>query len=118
MCIRDSWDDLVNIYGTDATGYARSPWDNVGVQYGLQALHDGKITPAQFLDLNANVGSWKESSQMVQEGCPFVPGLPCTPQTIDVWSARNMNLSPDGGATPAPRREGNRDAMYAAYRSG
>jgi hypothetical protein len=55
---------------------------------------------------------------MVQEGCPFVPGLPCTPQTIDVWSARNMNLSPDGGATPAPRREGNRDAMYAAYRSG
>jgi len=112
------WGDLVNIYGTDASGYARSPWDNVGVQYGLESLRNGKITPAQFLDLNANVGSWKESSQMVQEGCPFVPGLPCTPQTIDVWSARNMNLSPDGGATPAPRREGNRDAMYAAYRSG
>ena len=28
-----------------------------------------------------------------------------------------MNLSPDGGATPAPRREGNREAQYAAYRS-
>ena len=29
-----------------------------------------------------------------------------------------MNLSPDGGATPAPRREGNRDAQHAAYRVG
>jgi hypothetical protein len=53
------WADLVNIYGRDETGFARSPWDNVGVQYGLTALRDGTITPAQFLDLNANVGSWK-----------------------------------------------------------
>jgi hypothetical protein len=110
------WGDLVNIYGTDSTGYARSPWDNVGVQYGLEAVAAGKITPADFLDLNANAGSWKEPSQMVQEGCPFVGA--CTPGNVDVWSSRNMNLSPDGGATPAPRREGNRDAMYAAYRSG
>jgi hypothetical protein len=110
------WDDLVNIYGTDASGYARVPWDNVGVQYGLKALREGKITPAQFLDLNANVGSWKPSSEMVQEGCPYVG--PCTPGNIDVWSARNMNLSPDRGVTPAPRREGDREAMYAAYRSG
>jgi hypothetical protein len=110
------WDDLVNIYGTDESGYARVPWDNVGVQYGLQALRDGKITPAQFLDLNANVGSWKESKDMVQEGCPFVG--PCVPGNVDVWSSRNMNLSPDGGVTPAPRRDGNREAMYAAYRSG
>ena len=29
-----------------------------------------------------------------------------------------MKLSPDGGATPAERREGNREAGYAAYRSG
>ncbi len=29
-----------------------------------------------------------------------------------------MELSPDGGATPAARREGNREAGYAAYRSG
>jgi hypothetical protein len=110
------WDDLVNIYGTDESGYARVPWDNVGVQYGLEALRDGKITPAQFLDLNANVGSWKDSKDMVQEGCPFVG--PCVPGNIDIWSSRNMNLSPDGGATPAPRREGDREAMYAAYRSG
>jgi hypothetical protein len=29
-----------------------------------------------------------------------------------------MNLSPDGGTTPAPRREGSIDAMNAAYESG
>ena len=29
-----------------------------------------------------------------------------------------MNLSPDGGVTPAPRREGDLEAMRAAYRSG
>ena len=68
----DALGDLVNIYGTDETGFARVPWDNVGVQYGLAAVTSGTITPAQFLDLNANVGSWKRSADMVQEGCPFV----------------------------------------------
>ena len=111
------WADLVTIYGTDETGFARSPWDNVGVQYGLAALQAGTITPAQFLDLNANVGSWKRSADMVQEGCPFIAAL-CASQLPDVWSARNMQLSPDGGATPAARREGNKDAGHAAYRSG
>ena len=35
------------------------------------------ITPDQFLDLNANVGSWKASKDMVQEGCPFVGAALC-----------------------------------------
>jgi hypothetical protein len=114
------WGDLVNIYGTDETGFARSPWDNVGVQYGLKAVADGAITPEQFLDLNANVGTWKRSADMVQEGCPYLSTSPavCAVIGMDVWSARNMLLSPDGGATPAPRREGDRTAQYAAYRSG
>lgn len=114
------WDDLVNIYGTDELGYARVPWDNVGVQYGLQALQDGAIAPAAFLDLNANAGSWKQSSEMVQEGCPYISTNPavCAVLGVDVWSARNANLSLDGGVTPAPRREGDREAQYAAYRSG
>ena len=58
-------------------GFARPPWDNVGVQYGLQALRDGHITPAEFLDLNARVGTWKEAEDMVQEGQPF--GAPLGP---------------------------------------
>ncbi|MGH3079611.1 MAG: DUF6351 family protein, partial [Gaiellaceae bacterium] len=112
------WDDLRNVYGVDADGYAKVPWDNVGVQYGLKALRDAKITPAEFLKLNANVGSWKNSKDMVQEGCPFFPTFGCTTPPLDFWSRRNMRLSPDGGVTPAPRREGNMDAANAAYASG
>jgi hypothetical protein len=106
--------DLVNIYGEDETGFGRNPWDNVGVQYGLRALVDGVITPGEFLDLNAEVGSWKEPSEMVTEGFPFVLSSP----SFDPWSSGNMNLSPDGGVTPAPRRSGDLDAIAAAYESG
>src|SRR5262245_51347528 len=110
------WGDTVNIYGQGDDGFARVPWDNVGVQYGLEALKAGIISPTEFLDLNAGIGSWKNTADMVPEGFPFV-GSP-TPQNFDPWSSRNMNLSPDGGVTPAPRREGNVDAMNAAYTSG
>jgi Tannase-like family of unknown function (DUF6351) len=112
------WDDLRNVYGVDADGYAKVPWDNVGVQYGLQAVKDEQITPAEFLKLNATVGSWKNSKDMVQEGCPFIAALCSDPAQFDPWSRRNMRLSPDGGVTPAPRREGNMDAANAAYTSG
>jgi hypothetical protein len=37
-------------------GFARSPFANVGVQYGLAALEKGTITPEQFTALNAGVG--------------------------------------------------------------
>ena len=110
------WGDTVNIYGRGDDGFARVPWDNVGVQYGLQALTEGVITPADFLDLNAQVGSWKDTAEMVPEGFPFQGAF--SPQNFDPWSSRNMNLSPDGGATPAARREGDPDAMRAAYTSG
>ncbi|GIG88680.1 DUF6351 family protein [Plantactinospora endophytica] len=112
------WGDLVNIYGTGSDGYARSTWDNVGVQYGLSALTSGRITPAEFLDLNARVGSWKPQPEMVQEGCPFTPTACADPAQFDPWSARNMRLSPDGGVTPAPRTTGDRQAIRAAYESG
>jgi len=46
-----------NAFGRDpATGFARRPLDNVGVQYGLKALADGTITKAQFVDLNRRIG--------------------------------------------------------------
>jgi hypothetical protein len=108
--------DLVNIYGVDETGFARTPWGNAGVQYGLQALTDGTITPAEFLDLNAQVGSWKQTEDIVPEGFPFVGDF--NPFNFDPWSARNINLSPDGGVTPAARRSGDIDAINAAYESG
>ncbi len=110
-------DDLKTIYGIGPDGYARNSWDNVGVQYGLSTLTSGFLTPAEFLDLNTKVGSWKEAKDMVQEGCPFVPAACANPAQFDPWSARNMNLSPDGIA-PAPRRAGDRIAIAAAYKSG
>jgi hypothetical protein len=109
------WNDAVNVYGRDpVTGYARSTWDNVGVQYGLKALVDGNLTPAEFLDLNATAGGWKEPQDAVQEGCPFV--TQACPSDVDVWSARNVT-APDAAGV-RPRTEGNLEAMRAAYRSG
>jgi hypothetical protein len=112
------WDDLKTIYGVGGDGYARTTWDNVGVQYGLRALRDGFLTPEEFLDLNAQVGSWKAQADMVPEGCPFVPAACADPAQFDPWSSRNMNLSPDGGVTPAARATGDRDAIKAIHDAG
>jgi Tannase-like family of unknown function (DUF6351) len=37
-------------------GFARSPFSNTGIQYGLEALAAGVITPEQFIALNEGVG--------------------------------------------------------------
>ena len=141
---RTHWDDVREAYGTDPeTGFARVAWDNVGVQYGLRALTEGAITSEQFLELNAEVGSWTEVEDMVHEGVPFedvevVVGriaqergiapeevfhglatgeIPFT-ELFDPWSARNAQLSPDGGDTPAPRRSGDVEAIRGAFETG
>ena len=50
-------DNMVNVFGRDpATGFARRPIDNVGVQYGLKALNSRRITFEQFIDLNTRIG--------------------------------------------------------------
>ena len=52
-------DSNVNLLGTDAeTGFALSPLDNVGVQYGLRALADGVIGVDEFLALNEGIGGY------------------------------------------------------------
>ncbi|MCW2783253.1 MAG: hypothetical protein JWR35_3702 [Marmoricola sp.] len=52
-------DMRTNIYSRDpATGFARSPLDNVGLQYGLQALNKGLISPDEFVTLNEKVGGY------------------------------------------------------------
>jgi hypothetical protein len=118
------WDDLRNIYGVDATGAARSTWDNVGVQYGLRSLQGSSITLEEFLQLNWSVGGWKQPSEMVQEGFPFfgtsqaeITKALTVPGYFDPWSRRNMNLSP-ALDQPAPRTPGDPRAMRAAYTSG
>lgn len=62
------WDHTRNAYGTDPeTGFARRPLDNVGVQYGLQALQDGVITVEEFLDLNNRIGGLDIDANVVPE---------------------------------------------------
>ena len=109
------YDDLRNVYGVDATGAARTTWDNVGVQYGLASLRGGRITVEEFLDLNWKIGGWKHPSEMVQEGYPFLG--PFNAATFDPWSRRNMNLGFDA-TTPAPRTTGDMLAMQRAYTTG
>ncbi len=62
----DVYDHQVNAYGRDpATGFARRPLDNVGLQYGLGALNDGTITMDQFLDLNRRIGGFDADANLV-----------------------------------------------------
>jgi hypothetical protein len=107
----------VNVFGMRDSGHARRYWDNVGVQYGLEAVASGQITPEEFLKLNASIGGWREPEQMVQEGSPFYPPGVIDFSNWDPWSARNQNYSVDPNA-PAPRTQGDLEAMQAAYESG
>jgi Tannase-like family of unknown function (DUF6351) len=62
----DVFDHTINVYGRDPeTGFARRPIDNVGVQYGLEPLNSGRITVAQFLDLNQNIGGYDNDGTIV-----------------------------------------------------
>lgn len=58
--VRCTWQDSnVNMLGTDpVTGYAARPLDNVGVQYGLEALRAGTISVDEFLALNEGIGGY------------------------------------------------------------
>jgi hypothetical protein len=61
-------DYMVNVFGTRdksdweavekklGHGFAGRPFDNVGVEYGREALMNGTITQAQFTDLNVKIG--------------------------------------------------------------
>lgn len=55
------YDHTVNVYGKVAginSSVAARPLDNVGVQYGLEALNEGVILPRQFIDLNRDIGGF------------------------------------------------------------
>ncbi|UCD85020.1 MAG: hypothetical protein JSU92_02200, partial [Deltaproteobacteria bacterium] len=82
-------DNLVTIFGLDEYGYARTYWDNVGVQYGLQALKEGNISIERFLDINARIGGWKQTHEMVPEDLGSDP-----------WSIRNANIPTNDEVAP------------------
>jgi hypothetical protein len=72
-----------------AGGFSRFPYDNRGVQYGLKALLEGRISPALFVDINEKVGT-------VDVDFNFMPGrrLADTGSEI-VYRAGGIN---DGGS--------------------
>jgi hypothetical protein len=62
------YDHTVNVYGRDpATGFARRPLDNEGIQYGLKTLNSGAITVDQFLDLNEKIGGFDKDATIVPQ---------------------------------------------------
>jgi hypothetical protein len=64
-----------NMYGVDrTTGFALRPFDNVGVQYGLNALNSGAITTTQFLDMNQAVGGYDQDFNYVANRVVGDPG--------------------------------------------
>ncbi|MEE2966141.1 MAG: DUF6351 family protein [Acidobacteriota bacterium] len=61
------YDGMRNVFGTrpydeiepaPRQPFGRNPQDNVGVQYGLEALNAGLIDTSLFLDLNEQAGGW------------------------------------------------------------
>jgi Tannase-like family of unknown function (DUF6351) len=62
------WDGNINSFGKDpTTGFARSAYDNVGVQYGLKALNSGAITVDEFLDLNEKIGGYDFDGNIIPD---------------------------------------------------
>jgi hypothetical protein len=109
------WDNLKNFYGVGEDGYANSTWDNVGVQYGLEALREGRISPQDFLHLNSSIGGWKDHREFEEERLWLLTGN-FFPVDLSFWSDHNMNRSSAGGV--APRTQASTAAIEAAYRSG
>lgn len=108
------WQDVVTLLGTDSDGFGRSTWDNVGVQYGLTALQDGRLTIDDFIDLNSKIGGWKPQTEM-QEEVIITPLGRKIPLWLSLWG--NHNIS-DIEHQVAPRHAGSIAAMQSAYRSG
>ncbi|WP_105169852.1 DUF6351 family protein [Pseudoalteromonas sp. T1lg23B] len=108
------WQDMQHVFGTDANGFGQSTWDNVGVQYGLKALRDQKITMAEFLDINKNIGAWKYQNEMHREHIVTPLGTQI-PLWLSLWGSDNITES---NSYSASRHHGSLQAMEAAYRSG
>jgi hypothetical protein len=69
-------DYMVNIWGRrDEDGFAKRAGSNIGMQYALNALLDGRITAEQFVDLNEEIGSLNiDGVRVPGERLPSDPG--------------------------------------------
>ena len=95
----------MNVYGVGADGYARVRVGQRGRPVRtVRAPSDGNLTPAEFLDLNATVGSWKRPQRHGPGGLPVHRrrSAPIRPSSTR-GAARNMQLSRRTAARPPHR---------------
>ena len=96
-------------------GFAGNFMDNVGVQYGFQALRGGLITPAQFVDLNAKIGGLDiDGGFQPQRTISDQPALANVYRSGELMEANNLHrvaiinaIGPDPGAA--------HDSVHAAW---
>jgi hypothetical protein len=83
----------VNQLGRDqATGLVRSTRDNVGVQYGLQALRSGVISASEFAALNAKVGGVDEVGKVVAQRSVADPSALKIAYRDNLWAGGGLGL--------------------------
>jgi hypothetical protein len=91
------FDVAKNIYGVNpTTGAALRPWDNTGVQYGLNALNAGIITTEQFLYLNEAIGGIDQDSNYTTTRAVG------DANAIKRMYQAGLNLGANGGLTSIP----------------
>ncbi|WP_036824706.1 DUF6351 family protein, partial [Photobacterium sanctipauli] len=108
------WQEMAQVFGVDKQGFANSTWDNVGVQYGLEALLAGQILFDEFIDLNRQIGAWKPFNKMQPEQkLSLAAGLP--PVWLSLWGNHNITNVTDN---PASRFSADLTGIERAYRYG
>jgi hypothetical protein len=99
-------DYMVNVFGKRPDGFAYRPFDTVGIQFGLDGLRTGVLSPAQFVDLNSHIGGLDYNGAFTPSRIPAdAVGLQRAYTTGAVDSANNLDQvaivdlrGPDPGA--------------------
>ncbi len=93
----DLFNNAINVFGRDAsTGQAQRTFDNVGVQYGLEAFNSGVIDAEQFIALNHNIGGIGAENEFSAERSV------ASEAALDVSQASGMVLRGDGPIRDIP----------------
>ena len=94
----DFFDTNANLLGRDLeTGFANRPIDNLGVQYGLNALNLHQLSTAEFLELNTLVGGFDV------DGHPQPQRMVADEETLErVYRGGFVNSFMGGGLATVP----------------
>jgi Tannase-like family of unknown function (DUF6351) len=99
-------DYMVNVFGKRPDGFANRAFGNAGIQFGLDGLRSGSLSPAQFVDVNAKLGGLDYNGNATAERVePDLLGLERAYKSGAVNSANNLDQvaiidlrGPDPGA--------------------